>query len=263
MQEMIDFRGQVAFVTGAAGGIGRGTALVLARLGALVAVNDINSAEGRATVAQIEAEGGQAGFYAADVGDAGAVAGAVEAAVERFGRLDFLVNNAGIDLHKPLMETSDEEWERVYQVDVKGIYHCCRAAVPHLVRQQGAIVNIASAHAHQTDSSIAAYAGAKGAVVALSRSLALELAPRGIRVNVVSPGFIETDIMRRWVDSADDPAARRAKAEELQPLGRMGTPEDIGHVVAFLLSPWASFMTGADLVVDGGLTARLYRAEEL
>jgi NAD(P)-dependent dehydrogenase (short-subunit alcohol dehydrogenase family) len=261
--DTIDFSGRVAFVTGAARGIGRGTALVLARLGASVAACDINTEGGQETVEQIHSTGGQAAFYASDVSDGQAVAAAVEAAVRNFGRLDFLINNAGIDLHKPLMRTTGEEWDRIYAVDVKGIYHCCRAAVPHLARQGGAIVNIASAHAHQTDSAIAAYAGAKGAVLALSRSLALEVAPQRVRVNVVSPGFIETDIMRRWVQSARDPAARRASAEGLQPLGRMGTPEDIGHAVAFLLSGWAGFMTGAELVVDGGLSARLYRAEEL
>jgi meso-butanediol dehydrogenase/(S,S)-butanediol dehydrogenase/diacetyl reductase len=169
-----------------------------------------------------------------------------------------LVNNAGVNLFKGIQETEPAEWNAIFDVDSTGVYLMTRAALPLLKAAHGAsIVNIASVHALMTVPNITAYAAAKGAVVAMGRSLAQELGPFGIRVNTISPGFMDTPLLRRWIEGEPDPAATVARVNSYHPLGRIGTPEDLGHLVTFLASDHAGFISGANIVLDGGLTTRL------
>ena len=254
----INLENKIALVTGAGAGIGRGCALALANCGANIAVNDINVSAGKSVVQEIEALGRQAIFLETDVSDARAVTDMLETTHERFGALDILVNNAGLSLFQGITETSPEQWDQVMNVDLRGLYLVTRAALPLLERSSGAsIVNIASVHAQLTIGNIAAYAAAKGGVVSLARSLAQELGVKGIRVNTLSPGFVESLIMDRWLDSTPDPEATLARVNALHPLGRIGTPEDIGNLVSFLSSDLAGFITGANIAIDGGLSTRL------
>jgi NAD(P)-dependent dehydrogenase (short-subunit alcohol dehydrogenase family) len=254
----ISLEGRVALVTGAGDGIGRGCALVLAEAGADVVVNDINAESGEATVAAVRQKGLRSLFVEADVSDEAAVASMLERVRAEFGALQVLVNNAGCNLHKGIADTTPEEWDRVLGVDLKGIYLVTRAALP-LLREAGSasIINIASVHATMTIADITAYAAAKGGVLAMGRSLAQELGPQGIRVNTISPGFIRTSMVERWLASTPDPQAAIARVLGFHPLGHIGAPEDIGNMAAFLASDLAGNITGANLMVDGGLTTRL------
>jgi NAD(P)-dependent dehydrogenase (short-subunit alcohol dehydrogenase family) len=254
----VSLEGLVALVTGAGEGIGRGCALVLAEAGADVIVNDINAEAAEATVAAVRQKGRRSLFVPADVADAAAVAAMLERVRAEFGALHVLVNNAGCNLHKGIADTTAEEWDRVLGVDLKGIYLVTRAALP-LLKEAGSasVINIASVHATMTIADITAYAAAKGGVLAMGRSLAQELGPMGIRVNTISPGFIRTSMVERWLASTPDPQAAMARVNDFHPLGHIGAPEDIGNMVAFLSSDLASNITGANIMVDGGLTTRL------
>jgi NAD(P)-dependent dehydrogenase (short-subunit alcohol dehydrogenase family) len=254
----ISLAGRVALVTGAGEGIGRGCALTLAEAGSDVLVNDLNPATGEATAAAVRQKGRRSRFLSADVSDPAAVQAMVEQLQTDFPALHVLVNNAGCNLHKGIAETTPEEWDRVLGVDLKGIYLVTRAALP-LLRNAGSasVINIASVHATMTIADITAYAAAKGGVVAMGRSLAQELGPLGIRVNSISPGFTRTPMVERWLASTPDPQAAMERVNSYHPLGRIGTPEDIGAMVAFLASDLAGNITGANITIDGGLTARL------
>jgi NAD(P)-dependent dehydrogenase (short-subunit alcohol dehydrogenase family) len=254
----VSLEGRVALVTGAGEGIGRGCALVLAAAGADVVVNDINPETGEATVAAVRQKGRRSLFAPADVSDATAVQAMLDRVRAEFGALHALVNNAGCNLHKGIADTTPEEWDRVMGVDLKGIYLVTRAALP-LLKQAGnaSVINIASVHATMTIAEITAYAAAKGGVLAMGRSLAQELGPMGIRVNTISPGFIRTPMVERWLASTPDPQATMARVNDFHPLGHIGAPEDIGNMVAFLASDLAANITGANIMVDGGLTTRL------
>jgi NAD(P)-dependent dehydrogenase (short-subunit alcohol dehydrogenase family) len=249
---------RVALVTGAGEGIGRGCALALADAGADVIVNDVNAATGEATAAAVREKGRRGLFLRADVADAPAVAAMAQTVQREFGALHILVNNAGVNLFKGIAETTPEEWDQVLSVDLKGIFQVTRATLPLLKQADGAsVINIASVHAQMTIAGIAAYAAAKGGVVAMTRSMAQELGPFDIRVNAVSPGFTRTPMVDRWLASTPDPEATLARVLAFHPLGRIGSPEDLGHLVTFLASDYARVITGANLVIDGGLTTRL------
>jgi NAD(P)-dependent dehydrogenase (short-subunit alcohol dehydrogenase family) len=250
--------GRVALVTGAGEGIGRGIALALAAAGALIFVNDKNPTTGEDTAATIHAIGGQARFVAADVSNAHEVAAMFDAVAQQAHSLHILVNNAGFNLFKGIGETSLEEWNAVFSVDSTGIYIVTKAALP-LLKAAGnsSVINIASVHATMTVANMTAYAAAKGAVLAVGRSLAQELGPYGIRVNTVSPGFMATPLLDRWLATEPDPIATMERINGYHPLGRIGRPEDIGNLVTFLAADESSFITGANIVIDGGLTTRL------
>lgn len=250
--------GRVALVTGAGEGLGRGCALALAEAGAEVIVNDKNPETGEATAEAIRAAGGRSHFLQADVSDLHQVRSMFRTVAEETPALHLLVNNAGFNLFKGIEETTLEEWNAIFSVDSTGVYLVTRAALPLLKAANGAsVVNIASVHATMTIANITAYAAAKGAVVSMTRSLAQELGPYGIRVNAISPGFMDTPLLQRWLQSEPDPAATMARVNGYHPLGRIGKPEDIGYLVTFLASDYAGFITGANLVIDGGLTTRL------
>ncbi|MGD2178627.1 MAG: 3-oxoacyl-[acyl-carrier-protein] reductase [Anaerolineae bacterium] len=239
----------VAVVTGASRGIGRAIALELARRGARVAVNYNTSAEAASEVVNaIEAEGGQAIAVQADVGDFDQAAGLIESAVDTFGRIDILVNNAGTTRDQLLMLMREEDWDAVLCTNLKGVFNCCKAAARLMMRQRsGRIVNISSVSGIAGQGGQTNYAASKAGIIGFTKSLAKELGPRNVTVNVVAPGFVLTDLTE---DLSED---LKQQAIETTPLRRMGQPEEIAHAVAFLASDLASFITGEVLTVDGGL----------
>lgn len=250
--------GRVALVTGAGEGIGRGCALALAASGAEVFVNDKNPLTGEDTANAIRLTGGVAHFVAADVSNLNEVTTMFHAVALQSSALHILVNNAGINLFKGIQETSLEDWNKVFSVDSTGIFLTIKTALPLLKSaRSSSIINIASVHATMTVPTMTAYAAAKGAVLAVGRSLAQELGPFGIRVNTVSPGFMETPLLNRWLEGEADPIATMERINGYHPLGRIGNPVDIGNLVTFLASEESSFITGANILIDGGLTTRL------
>jgi NAD(P)-dependent dehydrogenase (short-subunit alcohol dehydrogenase family) len=244
--------GKAAVVTGAAGGIGRGVARELAREGASVLVSDLGSAArgGEETVALIEDEGGTAAFTPCDVTSERDCAALVAAALERFGRLDCAVNNAGIAVHKPLADVTEEEYDRVLAVNLKGVFLGMRAQIPAMVeRGGGAIVNVASVAGLQAVPLISPYTASKHGIIGLTRNAAKEYGEAGVRVNAVCPNAIRTPLM-----DASPPEF----VEELirpQAIKRVGEPEEVGFAVAYLCSDRAAFVTGVALPVDGGYAA--------
>jgi len=250
--------GKVALVTGAGTGIGRAVCVRLAEEGADVIVTSQTAAhveETRRLAA--EASGREQLGLQLDVGDGDAVARVVGQVVESFGRIDILSNNAGIELvHGPsVVETTDDEWERVFRVNVSGTFYACRAAIPHMP-DGSSIVNMASINSFVAWENDAPYTATKGAVLQLTRALALELAPRNVRANAVCPGVIDTPLTDAFLERAEDPEALRAEYAATSPLNRMGTAREVANCVLFLASDEASFVTGTALLVDGATTAR-------
>jgi NAD(P)-dependent dehydrogenase (short-subunit alcohol dehydrogenase family) len=247
-------RGKVAIVTGCGRGIGRAVVERFVAEGAAVLGSQRSEGEGRELFDALAAAGAEVSFVAADVRDSEAVARAVDHALERFGRVDVLVNNAAIGLLRSIVDTTDEQYDEVMDTNLRGIFVWCRATLPPMLAAGGgSVINIGSVAASVGFADDAAYCASKGAVLALTRQMAIDYSHRGVRVNCISPGFIETEQMRVYLDSHDDPAARRAELDALHPIGRVGRPAEVAAVAAFLASDDASFMTGADVVVDGGL----------
>jgi NAD(P)-dependent dehydrogenase (short-subunit alcohol dehydrogenase family) len=248
---------RVGIVTGAAAGIGMGCAKVLAREGARVVVVDRDQKTGEQTVGAIRTAGGQALFAKCDVSDEEQVKAVVKKATDAFGRLDILVNNAGLGTYKSVLEATSEDWDRCMAVNVKGIFLFSKYAIPVMQSGgKGVIINMSSVHAHATVKGVAPYAASKGAITALTRNMALDYAPT-VRVNSIAPGWVWTPLIEHLFQSYPDPAAVVKRVTDRQVMKRMGTPEDIGNAVAFLASDEASFITGAELRVDGGLSALL------
>ncbi len=240
---------KVALVTGAASGIGRATALRLAGKGCRVVCGDLNATAAEQTAAAIRAAGGQALALALDVARRASVAAFVQAAVSKYGRLDYLVNCAGIWEQVPLGELDEARWDRMLAVNLKGTFLCCQAAAEHMLRAgEGAIVNLASVAGRNGGNFCGAhYAASKGGVVAMTMQMAKELGPYGIRVNTVAPGPVESPMTASW------PAAVKEGLVTRTPLKRLGQPEDIADVIVFLLSPAARLVCGETVEVNGGL----------
>jgi NAD(P)-dependent dehydrogenase (short-subunit alcohol dehydrogenase family) len=238
-------------VTGGARGIGRAIVETALREGARVAFIDFDAEAGSRTEQELGAP-----FLQADVTSEAEVASAASSAREVLGSVDVLINNAGRNVYADPVAMTEAEWDEVFAVDLKGAWLCAKHVLPGMIeRGAGSVVNIASLHGRLTARGQFPYAAVKSGLVGLTRSLALELAPRGIRVNAVSPGYTRTAILQEYFDRSDDPELER-RVLGVHPLGRVGEPEEIAEVVCFLASDAASFVTGADWAVDGGLGAR-------
>jgi 3-oxoacyl-[acyl-carrier protein] reductase len=248
MGDASELAGKVALVTGGARNIGRAISLALAADGAAVVVNALNSTDDAAqTVAMVKSAGGRAALHLADVTDAKAVEAMVAAAVREFGRLDMLVNNAAIRSETPFGDMSHAEWQRILSVVLDGAFICTQACLPHLSRAGGgAVVNIGGMTAHKGAANRAHVVAAKAGLAGLTRALALDLAPRGITVNCVVPGTIET--LRGLPGAPERPAHRQT----LPPVGRRGEPDEVAAAVRFLCGPGARYITGQSLHVNGG-----------
>ena len=250
------FEGKVALVTGGGSGIGRATALAFAREGARVMVSDISAQGAAQTVDRIRDTGGEAAFMKADVADAGEVDALIAATVARYGRLDAAHNNAGIEGPVALpLEYPDDEFDRVLAVNLKGVWLCLKAELRHMLDAGGgAIVNTASAAGLIGSPTIAAYNASKHGVVGLTKSFALAYARRNVRINAVCPGLIQTPMLQRAFGSGDTETAMALARRE--PVGRLGTPEEVAEAVVWLCSDAASFVTGHAMPVDGGFVAQ-------
>lgn len=249
--------GKVAVVTGAASGMGRATAVLLAREGASVVLGDVDTAGGDSAAEEIRALGRGAVFVRTDVSREADVAALVGAAEREYGRLDTIFNNAGVEQPvTPSEAVSEELFDRVIGVNLKGTFFGCKHAIPLLRRSGGGtIVNNSSVSAYANVGGNLSYAASKGGIMSLTRVLAIELAHENIRVNAICPGVIDTPMNERNLALSDDPERVRARWLEVTPLGRVGTPEEIARTVLYLASDMSSFTTGVGLLIDGGRVA--------
>jgi NAD(P)-dependent dehydrogenase (short-subunit alcohol dehydrogenase family) len=250
-------RGKVAAVTGAALGLGRATAIRMAEEGCAVAILDTQTEPGQALADELVARGLAAQFWPLDVTREAAVSAVLGEVAARFGRLDILVNNAGIaGANKPTDQLTEAEWDRVQAVNVKGVFFGTKHAIPHLrAAGGGSIINLSSIYGLVSAADLPPYHASKGAVRLMSKTDALIYAPEKIRVNSVHPGFIWTPMVEGFLDGQGDIAEGRKAIDARHPLGHMGEPDDIAWACVYLASDEAKFVTGSELVVDGGYTA--------
>jgi NAD(P)-dependent dehydrogenase (short-subunit alcohol dehydrogenase family) len=249
----VRLNGKVGIVTGASSGIGRAIALLFARQGAKITVADVNREGGEETVSLLGQYGNQAIFYRTDISNSGQVESMVTATVEQFERLDILVNNAAhMKDWKPVLETTEEEWDRSIEVSLKGAFLCSKFAIPEMMKAGGgSIVNISSVGGLVGFASYAAYCSAKGGLIQLTKSLAIDYGLSNIRANAVCPGAIETGISPKGTDDK-----LYQYQIDMSVLGRTGRPEEVANAALFLASEESSFVTGTTLTVDGGWTVR-------
>jgi NAD(P)-dependent dehydrogenase (short-subunit alcohol dehydrogenase family) len=250
----VRLEGKTAIVTGGGSGIGRATALLFANEGARVVVADTDVTAGRSTAEAIVAGGGEATFVETDVSDAAQVERLVQTALDAYGGIDILFNNAGVLLFGTILTTGEQDWGRVMAINLTGTYLVSRAVMPHMIaRGGGSIVNVTSSTgAHDAAANAAAYVSSKGGVALLTRAMAIDHAKDHVRVNAIAPGPTDTPMLRENLS----PEALAAFAATF-PMGRLGRPEELAHAALYLASDEASFVTGAILAVDGGQTAQV------
>lgn len=249
----IDLSGQVAIVTGGAMGIGEACSRKIALSRASVVILDQNEPEGSRTAADIREGGGDCDFFHCDVSRSDQVERCIREIVSKHGRIDILISNAGIQYYGDVITTPEAEWDRVIGVNLKGCYLVSKFAVPHMLGRNGAIVVLGSVQSFTAIQNSAAYVTSKHAVLGLARAMALDYAQKGIRVNCVCPGTIDTPMLHWAASLAPDPDSVIRTCDRMHALGRIGRPEEVANAVLYLASPAASFITGAALLVDGGM----------
>lgn len=255
---MARLKGKVAAVTGGALGIGKAAVERMLEEGAAVGILDVLDKEGEALAKTLSDKGYQVGYWHCDVADEAQVKTAIDGVAERFGKLDVLVNNAGIaGPNKPTHELTEEEWDKVQAVNVKGVFFCTKHTIPHMKKAgSGSLINLSSIYGLVSAPDIPPYHASKGAVRLMTKTDALLYAADKIRANSVHPGFIWTPLVEHHLQSTEDPEAARQATASMHPLGHMGEPDDIAWGIVYLASDESKFVTGSELVIDGGYTAR-------
>jgi NAD(P)-dependent dehydrogenase (short-subunit alcohol dehydrogenase family) len=253
-------KGRVSLISGGAQGIGFAIANLFQREGSCVVLLDCDAGSGKDAAAELTAKNPSlpVRYIQADLQDASEIKNAVNALRKDQAGIDILINNAGIEMEKPLAKLTVQDWDLILDVNLRGAFLLAQAVVPRFPESGGAIVNVSSIHATHAFPDSIPYACSKAGLVALTRNLALELAPRHIRVNCISPGYIDTRLWEEYLRNSADPEALAAQTTSLHPLGRRGMPADVSEAALFLASEASAFITGTDLVVDGGLTVRAH-----
>lgn len=245
---------KVAIVTGSSKGIGEGIARVFVQEGAKVVVTCRTEAAGTKMANELGAKDGKAIFIQADLTKSDAIENLIEKSVEAFGKLDILVNNAGYHISKNAEDTSEDEWKFIQDTNLRSTFLCSKYALPYLKKTKGNIINISSMVGVVGQPNAAAYSASKGGQIAMTKNMAIDYAPYGVRSNVICPGWIATPLVEDWFSQQDDPEAARKYIYGQHPLGRIGTIEECGHLAAFIASDDAAFITGTRFDIDGGVT---------
>ncbi len=257
------FKNKTVIITGAGSGIGETTAIKFANEGANVVIAELNSETGNETAKTIKNNNSNSLFVQTDVADFDSVSKMVKKSISTFGHIDILINNAGINVFGEPLKMPDSEWRRAFSVDLDGVWFGCKAVLPHMVNQKkGCIVNVASVHGIQIIPNCFPYPVAKHGVIGLTKALAVDYASKGIKINSISPGYIQTPIIDRFFNTKEDPKAARKEAENHQPIKRMGTTDEIANTIMFMSSDECDYMIGANIVVDGGITLRMHDNED-
>ena len=254
-------KGKVVILTGAGSGIGRAAVFEFAKEGAKLIIADVNTEGGEGTAKEIRARGGEAKFVATDVTRPEQVQKLVETAVRSYGGIHVLFNNAAIQIGTTVEATSHEEWEKIWKTNVGGIFLCSKYSLPELRKTKGNIVNMASVNAYFVEPLSAAYCATKGAILALTKAMAMDHGPEGIRVNCICPGYIDTGLAEAYFRLQPDPDKARRESGKLHALGRVGRPEEVARVAVFLASDEASFVTASAYTVTGGFGSGLPLSE--